>query len=264
MFQTSVITSGSKGNCILVKNGSTNIVIDAGMSFKHYAQCMTNIGLDPTKLDAIFVSHEHSDHVGGAGILHRKTKSPIYISHPTFVYSEKKIGKLYDEPYYFEIGEYIKVGSLIVHPFNSPHDAVDSCNFLIHPVDDDKKQLLIATDLGFAHNLLKVNLKKATTIILESNHDVKMLREGPYEWYLKQRILSKTGHLSNEQATNLIEEILSENHDRIILAHLSEINNTPELAFSQMKKMLDFMQAKTDLIVSSQYQNTPLFKIGDG
>ncbi|MCL2062873.1 MAG: MBL fold metallo-hydrolase [Candidatus Cloacimonetes bacterium] len=261
MFQTSVITSGSKGNCVFVKNGHTQIVIDAGISFKYFSKCLTDLGLDCLKLDGIFISHEHSDHVGGAGILHRKTAAPIYISHPTFIYSEKKIGKINQEPFFFETGNYIQVGSLIIHPFNSPHDAIDSCNFLIHPVDDDKRQLLIATDMGFAHNLLKVNLKKATTIVLESNHDVKMLRDGPYEWYLKQRILSKSGHLSNEQATNLVEEVLGDQHERIILAHLSEINNTPDLAYSQMKNMLDTMQAKLDLLVSSQYENTPLFQV---
>ena len=261
MFQTSVITSGSKGNCVLVKNAGTQIIIDAGISFKYYAKSMNELGLDPTNLDAIFISHEHSDHVGGAGILHRKTQAPLYISHPTFIYSEKKIGKINQEPFFFDTGDFIQVGSLIIQPFNSPHDAVDSCNFLIHPVDNDKKQLLLATDLGFAHNLLKNNLKKATTIIIESNHDVKMLKDGPYEWYLKQRILSKTGHLSNEQATILMQEVLEDKHERIILAHLSEINNTPTLAYSQMKKMLDSVKANADLQVSSQYEQTKLFLI---
>jgi len=261
MFSASVITSGSKGNCIFVKNADTQIIVDAGMSFKYYAQCMNDLGLDPKKLDAIFISHEHSDHVGGAGVLHRKTLAPIYISTPTYTYSTKKIGNLLKEPFFFETGDNIRVGDLIIHPFNSPHDAVDSCNFIIHPVDDDRKQLLIATDLGFAHNLLKSNIRKATTIILESNHDVKMLKEGPYEWYLKQRILSKTGHLSNEQASDLIKETLNDRHERIILAHLSEINNTPVLAFSQMKKMLDFLQVNVELVVSSQRESTKLFKI---
>ena len=261
MFQTSVITSGSKGNCILVKNRDTQIVIDAGMSYKYFAKCMVELGLLPDKLDAIFISHEHSDHVGGAGILHRKTHAPIYITHPTFVYSEKKIGKINNEPFHFVTGDYVQVGSLIIHPFNSPHDAIDSCNFLIHTDDNDHKQLLIATDLGFAHNLLINNIKKATTIILESNHDVKMLKEGPYEWYLKQRILSKMGHLSNVQAAELIEETLTDRHQRIVLAHLSEINNTPELAYHQMRNMLDRLQAKIDLTVSSQYEATPLFDV---
>ena len=261
MFQTSIITSGSKGNSVLVKNRNTQIVIDAGMSFKYYANCMNNMNLDPLKLDGIFITHEHSDHVGGAGVLHRKTQAPIYISKPTYTYSINKIGKINEEPIYIETGHYVKVGSLIVHSFNSPHDAIDSCNFIIHPDDNDRKQLLIATDLGFAHNLLKNKLSKATTIILESNHDVTMLKNGPYEWYLKQRILSKTGHLSNEQATDLIKHTINDSFERIVLAHLSEINNTPILAYNQMKNMLDSIHANIDLHVASQYENTPLFDI---
>ena len=261
MFQTSVLTSGSKGNCILVKNHGTQIIIDAGISYKYYAECMTNLGLDPNDLEGIFISHEHSDHVNGAGVLHRKTNAPIFISHPTFVYSEKKIGKINNEPVYFEIGKAVEIGSLIVHPFNSPHDAVDSCNFIIHPKDNDAKQLIIATDLGHAHNLLKNKLLKATTIIIESNHDVNMLKNGPYDWHLKQRILSKNGHLSNKQTTDLIKEIVHDKHDRIILAHLSEINNLPDLALSEMKNMLDSINANINLHVSSQTKHTELFVI---
>ena len=261
MFQTSVLTSGSKGNCILVKNHDTQIVIDAGISYIRYATFMKEIGLDPLKLDAIFISHEHSDHVSGAGILHRKTKAPIYITEPTFRYSENKIGKLHSEPKFFESGDHITLGNLVIHPFNSSHDAIDSNNFLINPIDNEEKKLVIAIDLGFAHNLLKHHLKRANTIILESNHDVQMLRDGPYDWHLKQRILSKTGHLSNDQASELIKEVINENHKRLILAHLSEINNTEEKAFEQMKCILDTIKSRVSLHVSTQYVNTPLFEV---
>lgn len=261
MFQVSVLTSGSKGNCILIKYEDTQILVDAGISYKKYSQFMKQLDLNPDSLSAIFISHEHSDHVGGAGVLHRKINSPIYITNPTWMYSYNKIGKINTEPHFFNIGEYIKVGSLVIHPFTSSHDAVDSCNFLIHPFDNDKRQLAIATDLGFAHNLLKNYLSKSTTIVLESNHDVKMLKNGPYDWYLKQRILSKTGHLSNEQASEIIENILNDKHERIILAHLSEINNKPEIAYSQMEFTLNKMQANTQLSISSQYDCTPLFEI---
>jgi len=261
MFKTSVITSGSKGNCILVTNGSTQIVIDAGLSFKYYAECMKILGLDPTHLDAIFISHEHGDHVGGAGVLHRKTNAPIHISSPTFVYSEKKIGKLSKEPIFFTIGDYIEIGSLLVHPFRSPHDAIDSCNFIIHPKDDDKKMLLVATDIGYVQNLLKNKISKATTLILESNHDVNMLKNGPYDWHLKQRILSKKGHLSNKQAQDVIEETITDKHKRLILAHLSEINNLPEIAFNEMKYVLDKLKSNVELTVSEQNTCTELFEV---
>ena len=261
MFQVSVLTSGSKGNCFLVRNGRTQILIDAGITYKRYAESMRDLGLEPNELDAIVISHEHSDHVGGAGVLHRKTNAPIYMTESTWEHSVKKIGNMNTEPCIFSSGETVKIGSLLVHSFHSSHDAVDSNNFLIHPHDDDKKQLAIATDLGFAHNLLKHNLSKATTIILESNHDVEMLRTGPYEWFLKQRIASKTGHLSNDQACDLIEEIINERHERLILAHLSEINNTPEIAFGQMAKRLNKIQMMLNLHVSLQNECMGLFNV---
>jgi len=261
MFQTSVLSSGSKGNCFLVKNGSTQILIDAGITYKKYSQAMIDLGLDPNKLDAIIISHEHSDHVGGAGVLHRKTNSPIYITEPTWKDSIKKIGNMNAEPHFFDTGDFMHIGSLIIHSFTSSHDAADSNNFIIHPHDDDKKQLLIATDLGFAHNLLKYNLSKATTIVLESNHDVQMLKTGPYEWYLKQRILSKTGHLSNEQACDIMEDVINDNHERLILAHLSETNNTPEIAYGQMAFLLGKIQSKIKLSLSSQHEHTELFRV---
>ncbi|MCK9328935.1 MAG: MBL fold metallo-hydrolase [Candidatus Cloacimonetes bacterium] len=261
MFQTSVITSGSKGNCILVKNNDTHILIDAGISFKKFSEFMTELQLDPLKIDAIFISHEHTDHVCGAGVLHRKIKAPIFITPDTYNCATKKIGKIHFEPHFFDIGSSLQIGSLIVNPFLSSHDAVDSCNFVIHPFDNDNKQLTIATDLGFAHNLLKNYLKQSSTIILESNHDVDMLMNGPYEWHLKQRILSKLGHLSNIQASEIVENIITDSLKRIFLAHLSEINNTPQIAYKQMENTLSYLQAKTDLKLTSQYQCTPLYEI---
>lgn len=261
MFETSIITSGSKGNCILVKNNDTTILFDAGISFKKLSELLTSIDINPMKIDAIVISHEHSDHVGGAGVLHRKTKAPVYITSETFKYSQKKIGKLDFNPVFFETGAYFQIKNTLVLPFLSSHDAADSCNFFVHPYDDDKNAVTIATDLGYAHNLLKSFLKKSTTIILESNHDVDMLKTGPYDWHLKQRVLSKLGHLSNLQASELVEEVINDNLKRLFLAHLSEINNTPQLAYNQMNFTLHKLGAKTDLKLTSQYECTPLFKI---
>ena len=261
MFQTSVLMSGSKGNCFLVKYEDTQIIIDAGITYKKYAQFLSELNLDPDKLDAIFISHEHGDHVAGAGVLHRKTGAPLYFTNSTYTYSQKQLGNLQFPPVFFNVGDYINIGDLIIHPFFSAHDAIDSCNFLIYPESDDQRKLAIVTDLGHAHILLKNYLSKATTIILESNHDVTMLKNGPYEWYLKQRILSKTGHLSNDQARELMEEVINENHKRLILTHLSEINNTPEIAFACMNKMLKKIDSKIALHVASQHECTELFDV---
>jgi len=261
MFQTSVLMSGSKGNCFLVKYKSTQIIIDAGITYKKYCLYLNQLKLDTKKLDAIFISHEHIDHISGAGVLHRKTEAPLYLTKATFTYSKKMLNELLSPPVLFKIGDYIHINDLIIHPFISPHDAIDSCNFFIYPKDNNSKKLIIATDLGHPHKLLKNYLSQSTTIILESNHDTTMLLKGPYDWYLKQRILSKNGHLSNEQAKDLIEDILNDKHDRLILTHLSEINNTPEIAYNCMKEMLNKNNSMIDLQVASQSECTQLFDI---
>ena len=184
MFQTSVIASGSKGNCFLVRTENTHILIDMGVTFKYFCNCMDSLGLDPYKIDAIFVSHEHNDHVGGVGVLNRKTSAQIHMTLPTLTYSEKKLGNLRSEPIIFETGDKITVNDLVINPFSSSHDAVDGCNFIIYTVDNPERKLAIVTDTGYATKLLKNNLSQVTTMILESNHDVHMLKTGPYEWYL--------------------------------------------------------------------------------
>jgi len=253
--------SGSKGNCFLVKDEKTQILVDAGITYKKYTEFMTELKCDPLDLAGILISHEHSDHISGAGVLHRKTKTPLYISQNALPCIDKYLGTLVQEPITFLVGDYIEVGSLIIHPFISSHDAIDSCNFLIYPQHEEERKLAIVTDLGIAHNLLKKYLSSCSTIILESNHDVSMLKKGPYPWPLKQRILSKTGHLSNEQARALMEEVISQNHKQIILTHLSEINNTPEIAYREMKNMLININSQTKLFVASQYQCTELFHV---
>jgi len=260
-MKTSILASGSKGNCFYISHKDTTILIDVGVTFKYYCECLGQLNLDPQRLDAIFISHEHGDHVNGAGVMHRKTNAPIYLSEPTMMYSLKKIGSLNAQPKNFDIGKDVIIKDLTIHPFTSSHDAIDSCHFLVHPTGDPAKTLAIVTDCGYPTTLLKENLAKSTTIILESNHDVTMLKTGPYEWYLKQRILSKTGHLSNDQANELIKEIYHHNIRRIVLAHLSEINNTPEIAYTQMKKTLAELQAKAELHIASQDKCTELFEV---
>jgi len=260
-MKTSVLASGSKGNCFFITHADTHIVIDAGVTYKYFSQCLSDLGLDPQKLDAIFITHEHGDHVNGAGVLHRKTGADIYITENTYIYATKKIGDMHTDPITFNIGKDIHIKDLTIHPFASSHDAIDSCHYLIHPRDNHSKILAVVTDCGFPTKLLKNNLAKATTLILESNHDIQMLMTGPYDWQLKQRIRSNVGHLSNLQATELVSEIYHSGIDRIILAHLSEINNTPQIAYDQMKQTLLEIKAKADLRVSKQDSCTELFEV---
>lgn len=260
MFKVSVLTSGSKGNCFFVCTENSRILIDAGLSFKRLKELLDFFNIDPLSIDGIIISHEHTDHVGGAGVLSRKIKVPIYITHHTYHHSKHKIGNLSEDPIHFELGKSFNIKDIEIHPFTSSHDAIESSNFIIQP-EDHSRTLAIATDLGYSPQILVNQLKKAHTVILESNHDVKMLMDGPYDWPLKQRIKSNIGHLSNDQAVGVVSQIMSDRLERLILAHLSEINNCPKIAFNLMYDYLNSIQSKTKLVISSQYESTPLFDV---
>ncbi|MDD3501588.1 MAG: MBL fold metallo-hydrolase [Candidatus Cloacimonadales bacterium] len=261
MLNVSVLVSGSKGNSTLVCTDDAIVLVDAGVSYKKTAEMLEELRINPQKIDAIVISHEHTDHVGGAGVLSRKIKAPIYITRPTMVMSAHKIGKLPVDPVFFDVGDTLQIKNMRINTFTSSHDAVDSSNFLIYNEEKQDKKLVIATDLGYAPQILINKLKLATTIVLESNHDVDMLMNGIYDWDLKQRVKSRKGHLSNEQAVGIISTVLSEKLDRVILAHLSEQNNCPKMAYNLMNELLKEMRAKTQLSVASQTIATPLFEV---
>lgn len=261
MFQTSVLASGSKGNSILIKTLKTKILLDAGLSGKKIFAAIENLSLSGEKLDAVIVSHEHSDHIKGAGIICRKLQIPLYITEPTYNYCVKKIGKLPLGAIFFNPGENFTIKDIEIQPFASSHDAVDSCNFIFKKTGDSERKLAIVTDVGFSSNLLITRLMNSTTIILESNHDFKMLMNGPYPWELKQRIRSREGHLSNEDAVNIIRKVLHPGLKNLVLAHLSDENNDPILAKNLMAKFLQKAGHNLKLLVASQDANTELLEI---
>lgn len=261
MLKTSVLTSGSKGNCILVCSEKTKLLVDAGITFKRMNEIISNFNIDFSEIDGILISHEHGDHVNGAGPLSRKTQAPIFISAQTFSRCYEKLGKLPVSPIHFEVGNTFNIKDIVVKTFSSSHDAIDSCNFLFHHDQNPDRKLAIATDLGYSPQILINHLKQASTVILESNHDVKMLMDGPYDWRLKQRIKSNVGHLSNEQAVGVVSQIISNNLEQLFLAHLSETNNDPDIAYNLMYNFLISINASTKLIMTSQSNPTALYKI---
>ena len=261
MFQTSVLASGSKGNSILVRTDSTKILIDAGLSGKKICEQIQKLKLEEKKLEAIVISHEHSDHIRGAGILSRKLKIPLYISQKTYMISRYQLGKLPVEPIFFENGNSFFIGDISIQTFASSHDVVDGSNFVISTPAYPENKLGIATDLGYSSRLMLQKFQKLSTVILESNHDEKLLLNGPYPWHLKQRIKSREGHLSNNQAIAVISKIIHPKLNNIILAHLSEENNEPSIAFLGMKKYLQMMNHESNLIVANQYKSTPMINI---
>jgi len=230
-----VLASGSKGNAIFVSNGETAILVDAGLSGIEIERRLESKNLNPRMLDAIFVSHEHSDHIQGVGVLSRRFHLPVYITPKTMEAAANQLGRIKNVRF-FECGVSFMVGSLTIHPFSISHDAVDPAGFTISHAD---RKIGIATDLGIGTAVVKEHLKLCDVLILEANHDPAMLAEGPYPWPIKQRIKGRTGHLSNEDAYKLLNEIGHRNLKHVILAHLSEINNTPQHALKAVDRKLD-------------------------
>ena len=261
MFQTSVLASGSKGNSILIRTGSTKILLDAGLSGKKITNFIQSIKLDENKLDGVVISHEHGDHIRGAGIICRKLQIPLYITKLTYEACKERLGKLPIATVYFKNGASFTIGDIEIRAFQSSHDVADGSNFTLKKVGDETRKLAIATDLGFSSNLMITQLQNSTSIILESNHDVKMLINGSYPPHLKQRIKSKQGHLSNEQAVGVISQVVHPGLRNIILAHLSEENNLPIKAEKLMRDYLRSINHDLQLIVASQYESTKLIDV---
>lgn len=261
MLKTCVLSSGSKGNANLIFTDDTYLLLDAGLSAKKIFCAMEEVGIDPKKLNGIVISHEHGDHINGAGIVHRKLNIPIYFSEATYSRCHSKLGKLNQAPVYFNVGDEFNIGDIKVTSFSSSHDAIDSSNFLFEQLDNSNQKLAIATDLGFASKLLINKIKEVTTLILESNHDEIILLNGTYSWDLKQRVKSIKGHLSNKQAVAVVSQMMHPGFTNLILAHLSEKNNTPELALKEMSSYLNEIKSEVKLFIADQNRPTPIINV---
>ncbi len=260
MFQTAVLASGSKGNSILVKTDKVKILLDAGLSGKRIIESIEKIGLSADKLAAVIVSHEHSDHIKGAGIICRKYKIPLYISKLTYAESKRKLGKIEDLRL-FESGDLFEIEDLIIKSIPGSHDSIDHSNFSFVQKSNQNQKLAVVTDNGFSPKNLLLDVADCTTIILESNYDENMLLEGPYPWELKQRIKSRKGHFSNEQSVCFLNKILHPNLKNVILAHLSEENNEPEIAYKNMNSFLKTINQNIVLEVASQIKPTEIIEV---
>jgi len=229
MIKVCSLFSGSSGNCIFVSNDDTAILIDAGVSGRRIEAALAGIGESFENIEGIFITHEHSDHISGAGILSRRHNIPIYANPNTWKAMRPTLGKIKtDFVRYIDVGGYISLGNITVKPFPIPHDAVCPVGYNIFIED---KKLTIATDIGHMDNELLTNMEKSEMILLESNHDVEMLRTGRYPWPLKQRILGDKGHLCNDMAGKVVAHLAKSGTKRFLLGHLSQENNFPELAY---------------------------------
>ena len=254
----SVLSSSSKGNCTLVVAGQTKILLDCGISAKQVDNRLTELGFNPAELDAVLISHEHSDHLKGLKVLSSRYSFDIFCS-------SKLVNRLSGLPNLnaFSSVERFSIGSCQIEPIPISHDATDPLAFTF---SYDGKKLCHVTDLGFVTDEIIDKLKGLDALVLESNYEPDMLENAPYPWHTKERIKGEKGHLSNSQAGEIVQELanLGEEPQVIVAAHISENSNTKELALSNMEKAWDSGSKNgfSPLIrAGSFYESTELFAI---
>ncbi len=251
LFITS-LNSGSNGNCYYVGNNNEAILVDAGISCRELEKRMARLGLSLLKVKALFISHEHSDHIKGVEVLAKKYKLPVYITDATLSAGSLKLDKSLVRP--FKAYQQVIVGELSVIAFPKLHDAADPYSFV---VEFKKIKIGVFTDIGSSCEHVIANFKQCHAVFLEANYDEKMLEEGSYPFYLKSRIRSEKGHLSNNQALELFIKHKPEFMSHLLLSHLSKDNNCPELVLDLFSKHAD----KTNIIIATRYKETAVYQI---
>src|SRR5690625_1693897 len=232
----SVLASGSSGNAFYIEHKENKLLVDAGLSGRKMEQLFSQINVSPEKLTGILVTHEHSDHIKGLGVMARKYKLPVYANEKTWRAMEKSIGELHTEQkFHFAPNSVQSFGSLEVESFSVSHDAADPMFFNFRA---GGKKVTLITDLGYVSEKIKATIADANAYIFEANHDISMLRMSTYPWNVKRRILSDYGHVSNEDCGLALCDVISDETKRVYLAHLSRENNLKELARMSVHQVL--------------------------
>ncbi|MEI6555481.1 MAG: MBL fold metallo-hydrolase [Paludibacter sp.] len=230
--------SGSSGNCYFIGNASCGLLIDAGIGVRNIRKYLRNMGLDFQYIHGVFVTHDHADHIKAVGTIGEKHHVPIYSTrmvHEGIQRNYSVTEKLYSSQKYIEKGETLQIGDFKITAFHVSHDATDCVGYT---VEYKEKRFTFATDVGYINPEAALHLEQAHYMVLEANYDDKMLTEGSYPYYLKNRIKAKTGHLSNVEAAGFLAEKYSEKLQHVFLCHLSRENNSPEVAFETVQKHL--------------------------
>jgi len=256
-LRVSVLGSGSGGNCTLVATESTRLLVDAGFSRRDILKRLALIGEAPDAVDAILISHEHSDHVSGLSSLAKKWQVPVFVTEITrqnIIFEEDATLPTFE---LFRPGHRFIIGDIEVDAFTIPHDAADPVGFAF---TSQGLRAAVCTDLGYVPESVKHQLHGCQVLVLESNHDLDMLKVGPYPWHIKQRVMSRTGHLSNVAVADYLEQELDAATQVLVLAHLSENNNHPAIARITAEQALQARGASPTLVLADQRQPTSVFR----
>ena len=259
-MRVSILASGSAGNLTLLETERTRILVDAGLSKRETLARLAAAGTDIGRLDAVLITHEHADHCNGLPQVLGIWKAPLYVTEPTMAQLQRNLPETFGRRLRgvesIQAGQRFAIGDIDVHAFAIPHDAADPIGFTFRT---NGTKVAICTDLGYMPELVKFHLRATDCLILESNHDLDMLKVGPYPWVVKQRVLSRTGHLSNHAVSEFLAD--PEGFDSraryLVLAHISQENNNPDLARLSAEEALGRRPAEFafggELLVASQH-----------
>jgi phosphoribosyl 1,2-cyclic phosphodiesterase len=252
-----VLGSGSGGNALVLESGSRRLMVDAGFSCREIEKRLATVGLDADGFDGLILTHEHSDHTRGAKRFARRHDVPVYATAGTL--EGLGLGENGIEIQVLASGRQAVVGDFLLEPFAIPHDAREPIGLVVQ--DPEGRRVGLVADLGARSQLAWGRLTDLDALILESNHDLDMLRNGPYPWPLKQRVASRHGHLSNREAAEGIPELDSSHLQWVVLYHLSRTNNLPALAVDSMGEALSRENSPAEICVASQFEPTPWMEV---
>lgn len=262
MFQFCSLYSGSTGNSSIVQSNKTKILVDVGESAKKIAEALASINVNPFSIDAILITHEHSDHVKGLAVFSKKYNVPVYANVETWNAMQKYKEKLNEENIKTFTFNKFKIGDIEVNPFPIPHDAANPCGFnLFH----DNKKMSIATDIGHMSKEIITNLSDSSFLLLEANYEPEILKCSSYPYMLKERIKGPNGHLSNSDAGKTISYLVDHGLNKVMLGHLSKENNFPELAYKTVVEELiehNYNENSLSLSIANRYETSPIIDVG--
>lgn len=260
MLEFSALSSGSSGNCFYVRNSETSsaVLIDCGISLKKATERLNSINRNISEVKAIFITHEHSDHIAGVDVISRHLKIPVYATEKTFL-AVNFCGEEYQNVISRE--DSVEVGGMKVESFKKIHGAADPVSYNVTKVNDNKKVSII-TDVGMACENINFNINESNILAIESNHDLQLLRSGKYPQFLKDWIAGDTGHLSNKQSALAVLEHARKKLSKIVLSHLSSNNNTPSDALGTYKDLMKHREdISPEISVSTRWKATEIVRV---